>query len=155
VNKGKTMHLIGNGIYLKSKDANGNDQWKTGLTADGISANLITSGRVDTGVIHIMNGDEPTFRWDTHGITAYDFESSGGDSVITDINPYKGVRFDRFGLYGYSGINGETWKPTGINTGTNSIEDYSTFYLTWAGLKVTKHANDGVPTATVRIGDNA
>jgi hypothetical protein len=101
-----------------------------------------------------MHGDEPAFRWDVHGITAYDYDNMV-DNTYLSMNTKRGVRFDRFGLYGYSGIDGETWKPTGINSGESSIEDHSTFYLTWAGLKVTKHTNDGTPTATVRIGDNA
>jgi hypothetical protein len=47
-----------------------------------------------------MNGDEPYFRWDDHGITAYDFtETTKG--YISNYNTKRGVRFDRFGIYGY------------------------------------------------------
>jgi hypothetical protein len=91
-----------------------------------------------------MNGDEPTFRWDSHGITAYDFDNSLSDTLVSGINKYKGVRFDRFGIYGYDlpehgEMSGENWYPTGINTGNNSIEDHANFYLTWDGLKVSKY----------------
>lgn len=148
------LRIVSGAILLKDQDAFGNEKWATGLTANGISANLITTGQLNTGLLQIMHGDEPAFRWDVHGITAYDYDNSV-DNTYLSMNTKRGVRFDRFGLYGYSGIDGETWKPTGINTGANSIEDHSTFYLTWAGLKVTKHTTDGTPTATVRIGDNA
>jgi hypothetical protein len=137
-------------VLLKGTNPDtGEKIWKTGLTAEGISASLINAGILNTGEINIMNGSEPTFRWDTHGITAYNFDNSSSDTYF-GIDKEKGVRFDRFGLYGYSGISGETWKPTGIDTGTDPIEDYSTFSLTWKGLKV-KSGNG----ATVRIGDNA
>ena len=144
------LRAVGGAILLGQKDDNGNDKWVTGITADGVSASVLTAGVVNTGEIQIMNGDQPTFRWDTHGITAYDFDNSTSDVYLSGINKKKGVRFDRFGLYGYSGIDGETWKPTGIDSGDDSIEDHSTFYLTWEGLKV-KNRNG----TTVRIGDNS
>ena len=152
----QALRLTSGAILLQGTDPDtGNKIWKTGLTAQGISASLVTAGIVNTGEIQIMNGDEPTFRWDTHGITAYDFDNSASDVLLAGINKNKGVRFDRFGLYGYKlpdggELTGENWKPTGINSGNDSIEDHSTFYLTWEGLKV-KNANG----TTIRIGDNS
>lgn len=147
-NAEEALRLTSGAILLKGTDPNSDKKiWKTGLTAQGISASLITAGTVNTSEIQIMNGNEPTFRWDSHGITAYDFDNSVSDTYLS-INKNKGVRFDRFGIYGYSGIDGETWKPTGISTGSNSIDEHSAFSLTWEGLKVT--VNDG---ATLRIGD--
>jgi hypothetical protein len=144
------LRLTSGAILLKDIDPESGEKiWKTGLTAQGISASLVTAGTINTGEINIMNSNDPTFRWDTHGITAYDFDNSSSDTYFT-VNQNKGVRFDRFGIYGYTGINGETWKPTGIDTGINSIEEHSTFYLTWEGLKV--KSNTG---ATLRIGDNS
>jgi hypothetical protein len=88
-----------------------------------------------------MNGDQPTFRWDTHGITAYSFDNSVSDTYLSGIDTTKGIRFDRFGIYGYTGVDGETWYPSSIsgekNEGQVNIEEQSTFYLTWEGLKVT------------------
>ena len=145
-NTEEALRLTSGAILLKGTNPeNGQKIWKTGLTAEGISASLVTAGTINTSEISIMNGSEPTFRWDTHGITAYDFDNSVSNTSFT-INKNKGIRFDRFGIYGYSGIDGETWKPTGINSGVNSIEDRSTFYLTWEGLKVTTE------NSIVRIG---
>lgn len=155
-NTDQALRLTSGAILLKGTDPDTGDKiWKTGLTAQGISASLVTAGTINTGEINIMNGSDPTFRWDTHGITAYDFDNSVSDVWLTGINKNKGVRFDRFGLYGYKlpqdgVLTGENWKPTGIDTGANSIEEHSTFSLTWKGLKV-KSENG----ATVRIGDNA
>ena len=154
--KTQALRLTSGAILLQDTDPDtGNKIWKTGLTAQGISASLVTAGIVNTGEIQIMNGDEPTFRWDSHGITAYDFDNSASDVWLAGINKNKGVRFDRFGLYGYKlpkdgVLTGENWKPTGIYTGVNSIEEHSTFYLTWEGLKV-KNSNGAI----LRIGDNS
>jgi hypothetical protein len=61
------------------------------------------------------------------------------------INPYKGVRFDRFGLYGYSDINGSTWVPKS----TKEIDNHAHFALTWDGLKVS--GDDGIVTRIGRV----
>lgn len=150
--RGEGLRAVGGAILLKQKDEKGNDKWVTGVTSKGVSADLITAGQINTGEIQIMNANQPTFRWDTHGLTAYDFDNSTHDSRIAGWNPTKGVRFDRFGLYGYSGIDGETWHPTTISgkSDIGTIEDFSTFYLTWEGLKV-KNSNG----YTLRIGDGA
>jgi hypothetical protein len=124
------LRAVGGAILLGQTDENGNEKWVTGITANGISANLISAGVINTGEIQIMNGKDPTFRWDAHGITAYDFDNGFSDTYLSGINKNKGVRFDRFGLYGYSNINGETWKPNNAQ----EIFEQSDFALTREGL---------------------
>jgi hypothetical protein len=41
---GKGLRLIDGGLYLKTRKDDGTSVWKTGITADGISANLLTAG---------------------------------------------------------------------------------------------------------------
>lgn len=152
---GRGIRLAGGAIMLGTHQDNGDIGWKTGITADGISADLVTAGTVNTGVVQIRNGNDATFRWDSHGITAYYFDNSLSDVYLSGIDKNKGVRFDRFGLYGYclpqgDELTGETWRPTGIDSGLHSVEEHSTFYLTWDGLKVTSDLG-----ATLRIGNNA
>jgi hypothetical protein len=105
---------------------------------------LITTGKLDAGAIQIMSGNEPAFRWDAYGISAYDAHwQKLGDStsVISGIDSKKFVRFDKYGIYGIdnaAGIDGANWHPTGDHaTAMQTIEDKSTFALTWKGLKVT------------------
>lgn len=151
------LRAVGGAILLGQKDeATGHDKWVTGITSEGVSANLITTGQLDTGLIQIMNGNQPTFRWDTHGITAYGFDNSSNDVILSGLDTQKGVRFDRFGIYGYTGIDGEKWHPTTISGASPvpTIDEKSTFYLTWEGLKVVSQ-KEGKPRATLRIGDNA
>jgi hypothetical protein len=57
-----------------------------------------------------MSGDDPVFRWDAYGISAYDarWDDSNGTSIIDSINTSKFVRFDKHGIYGINkaGIDG-------------------------------------------------
>jgi hypothetical protein len=123
---------------LRSDKDDGTD-WISALTSKGLSANVITTGQLNTGEIFIMNGNDPTFRWDSHGITAYDFKTSDiPDGLAYAIDSAKGVRFDRFGVYGYAGKDGASWNPSDID----EINEASVFSLTWNGLKVT--SEDGV-----------
>jgi hypothetical protein len=126
----RALRAVSGAILLKGQNEKGESKWMTGITANGISANVLTTGQVNTGLIQIMNGDEPTFRWDSHGITAYDFSNEYNDVWLSNLDTSKGVRFDRFGIYGYRGIDGEEWHP--VNT--QEVVENSTFALTREGL---------------------
>lgn len=146
------VKLVGGAILLSMEDPNTKEQtWRTGITNEGISADLITAGRLDAGVIQIMSGDEPVFRWDAYGISAYDALWSGGEvPTISGINTRKFVRFDKNGIYGIDnspGVDGASWHPQNIG----EIEQKATFALTWEGLKVT--GNEGVVAKLGREGN--
>lgn len=120
------LRITNQGIALTT---DGGESWRWGLTADGISANLITAGQIDTSKLRILAGDDEKFRWDAVGLTAY------GETVN------KGVRFDRFGIYGFTLGNNENagvWSP---NT-TDVIKEKSAFALTWDGLHVKATAGE-------------
>lgn len=134
------IRMVGGAILLSKQDKNGEQKWVTGVTSDGVSASLITAGTLNTGEINIMSGDEPAFRWDVNGISAYSYESYESDAgqVVSGMDTNRFVRFDRHGIYGIEGQNGQTWRPGGLNQ--DPIEDINSkanFALTWDGLKVT------------------
>jgi hypothetical protein len=56
---------------------------------------LLTAGRINTNEIYIYDGDNPSFRWDSYGLTAYSYRGAE-----TDFRKF--VRFDKYGIYGYS-----------------------------------------------------
>ena len=159
--KHNKLRLVGGAILFSIENPETKETtWMTGITNQGISANLITAGRLDTGAIQIMSGEQPVFRWDAYGISAYDayWSSANGIRSISGINTKKFVRFDKNGLYGIndSSIDGISWAPSddytnGLKVGASvEIDDKAVFSLTWEGLKV---KNDkGV---TLRIGDSA
>lgn len=131
------MKLTGGAILMSVEDPDtGERKWKTGLTPEGISASLITAGTINSSEINIMNANDPVFRWDAFGLTAYDAEWNG-DSITSKSNPYKFVRFDKHGIYGINqeetnpnAVNGSTWKPTSLD----EIKEKAQFALTWDGL---------------------
>ena len=146
-----SIRMIGGAILLSKQDKNGQTKWTTGLTSDGIAADLITAGILNVGEISIMNHNDPVFRWDSFGISAFDAEWADVQStpVISSINPDRFVRFDKFGIYGIDGgRNGINWYPGKDYDGNpmDEINKVATFSLTWDGLHV-MHGN-----ARVHIG---
>lgn len=148
-NSPNELRLVAGAILLKTQDENGLDKYVSALTTQGFSANLITAGSLNTGSISIMNGSEPTFRWDSFGISAFSFVESEG--VISSIDSHKFVRMDKYGIYGINtssastensgttsvAIDGTSWHATSYD----DILNYASFALTWEGLKVSGNEN--------------
>lgn len=126
------LRLASGAILIRSTNEAGDEQWAAAITPKGISANLITSGQINTGILQIMNGDEPTFRWDAYGLTAYYFDKGINENYINGIDTRRGVRFDRLGLYGFDGIDGLSWHPADMD----EIKEKAYFSLTWDGLRI-------------------
>lgn len=130
-----SIRMIGGAILLSKQDNNGQLKWTTGITYDGVSASLITAGVLNAGEIQIMNCDEPCFRWDSFGLTAFNFTSHQGVVVAGSVEPMHFVRLDKFGLYGIDGTaNGLSWHPNSVD----NILEKATFALTWDGLRIKK-----------------
>jgi hypothetical protein len=94
---------------------------------------MITTGSLNTGEVVIMNGEQPTFRWDAKGLTAFDFitrVTEDGKEITSNFNTNKGVRFDRFGICGFNGVDGQSWSPNNLD----EIRANSNFALNWDGL---------------------
>lgn len=134
----KKVRIVNRGV-LVSKD--GGQTWAIGISADGINTEMLTAGIINTDTINIMNADEPSFRWDKFGLTAFDF-TADATGAVTSFDTKKGVRFDRFGLYGFTGVDGAGWHPNSIQPiegeTTDSISAHASFYLTWDGLHVSR-----------------
>ena len=102
--------LQGGGIFISNSiDDNGNRIWSTGITPDGINANLLTAGQINTDLIKIYAGDDIAFSWNKDGIYAYCDDGEGG------YNPKSYVRFSKEGLHA-------------------TQEGKDLVYLTWDGL---------------------
>ena len=141
VNANELVRLTSGGIVL-SKD--GGQTWTTGISGSGINAEVITTGRLDTDRIRIFNGNmQQTFEWNSTGINAYmqggnyfyrpDSSAPWEDVTLssTEVNYGKFVRFDQYGLYGYSG-GIPNWQPASVD----EVISNSSFSLTWKGLSI-------------------
>ncbi len=128
------VRIVGGGIFL-SKDFG--TTWSTGITGEGINANYINAGQIDTNLVRVMNGSYPTFRWDSSGLSSYYFEQDAQGN-LTNYSQSKFVRLDQYGLYG---INNDsafvTTEPDADGAvGEDKVEKYSKFYLTWSGFGI-------------------
>lgn len=97
------------------------ENWLNVLTPDGLNAEFLRAGKINTDEITLGSKDNPSFRWDSSGLNAY--RNDG-----TNYNLNKFVRLDQYGLYGIDGD--EFFKPTNIN----EIEENAKFGLTWKGF---------------------
>lgn len=142
------IRMIGGAILLSKQNDKGQTKWTTAITSDGVSASVITAGILNAGEISIMNYDEPVFRWDAFGISAYEatnYTDGDAGTVVSGTNPFKFVRFDKYGLYGVNTLEGGESSINGLTWHANSLEDImdiASFALTWEGLKV--EGKDGV-----------
>ena len=118
-NSADKTKIIAGGIFVTN---DGGQTWKNAIRGDGISTDLLTAGRVNTSEIYIYDGNAPSFRWDSDGLTAYSYDSAG------TVNFGKFVRHDKYGIYGYDGNNDF------IPTSENDIWNNSKFGLTWKGF---------------------
>lgn len=111
----------GGGIFTATqKDNSNNWVWNTGITPEGINANLLTGGQVDTNKVNIFAGDNIRFQLNGEGLFGYksflhDFDifydedydgtNVSRQSIINRINSNGGideaqfVRFNENGLF--------------------------------------------------------
>lgn len=91
--------LRGGGLFCSnSVDANGNREWTTGVTPDGINASAITTGQLDTNLIRIFSGNSIAFQWNGEGLYAFKEEQAdnGNGNISLDQKNY--VRLNKDGL---------------------------------------------------------
>ena len=89
----QSMKLTSGGILFAKPSPTGT-LWRTGITAEGISADLITAGSINTENIEIKNGKDSAFKWDKFGLHAFSFTPQL-DGTAT-VNTSKFVRFDKY-----------------------------------------------------------
>lgn len=118
INSAEKVKLMAGGLFITN---DGGASWKNAVRGDGISTDILTAGRINTGEIYIYNEGAPSFRWDNNGITAYS-HSSG------EINFNRFIRYDKYGIYGYDG------NKDFIPVSEDDIWNNSNFGLTWRGF---------------------
>lgn len=122
-NSANQVKLMSGGLFISN---DGGNTWKNAVRGDGITADVLTAGRINTGEIYIYDGQYPAFRWDSAGLDAY-YTSNGG---VPNFGQF--VRFDRFGIYGYKGAENSDFIPTTENQIWNN--NLVKFGLTWKGF---------------------
>lgn len=127
---------------ISISDTGGKD-WTTAISAKGVNTGILTNGVINTEKVYIGNEKNFSFRWDSVGLNAY--KKKTDDTY----NYGKFVRFDRFGLYGYS--KGEVFVPKKIS----DIENNADFGLTWNGFFLkSEHPETGGGSVKISKGDD-
>lgn len=125
----------GNLLIIKSRgiesSQDGGMTWQNLISPQGVNTEKLTSGAIDTQNITIMDGESPSFRWDSNGISAFATNEFG----TYDLNTY--VRYDKYGLYGVQ--NGEDYVATSLD----DIKEKASFGLTWDGFFIKNKYRDG------------
>ena len=121
------VKLIGRGVFL-TKDYKGDKEslWRTGITGEGINANALITGNIDTKNINIWNATEGQIRfmWNEQGLTAYGATGVVGSSTSS---PQNFVDYNKYVRYNYEGL--EFVDKTGNIT-------RSALKLGWDGLDI-------------------
>jgi hypothetical protein len=130
------VRIVSGGIFMST---DGGQSWKTGVTGRGINTSYLTTGQINTNEIYIMNGDNPAFRWDEKGLSAY-FANKDvqGNTVSYNFNKY--VRFDHNGIYGI--LASDEYVPNNLE----EINKKASFALTWDGFMLKNNYGDGYVT---------
>ena len=125
IENNNAVKLIGRGIFL-TNNYNFNDiinsNWVTGITGDGINANALVSGNIDTKNIQIWNKSENQIRfmWNEEGLVAYSPKEQSGVSTSTQQDFVDYNKYVKFNGQGLNFIDGER----------------SALSLGWDGLKI-------------------
>ena len=105
--------------------------WATAINGRGINAGLITVGNLNADEVTILDGNNPSFRWDKYGISAYKYQ---GGNTPYDLTTY--VRLDQYGLYGVKGA--QDYHATSLA----NVKEQAQFGLTWDGFFI-KNSYEG------------
>ena len=116
------VKLLGNGIYLTDNYMGNDSQWKTGITGEGINANALVAGNIDTKNINIWNASEGQIRfiWNEQGLFAYGAAGVSGTSTNSNQDF---VDYNKYVKYSYNGLQ-------------FSDNGRSALSLGWSGLSI-------------------
>ena len=135
-NAANVVIINSEGIRISS---DGGQHWQTAISGRGIDAGAVYTGSLNTDNVIIGNKDNPSFRWDKSGISAYGSvitTNTQGQEVET-YNLQKYVRYDQYGLYGIK--NGEFFKAQNLQ----DVLDNAHFAVTWDGFFIRNSYTDG------------
>ena len=123
------------GIRISS---DGGVSWRTAIDGQGINIGTVYTGTLNTNNVVIGNSDNPSFRWDKSGISAY--KSDGTITIDGQIVPKYDlqtyVRYDEYGLYGIK--NNGAFKAQSLS----DVLDKAHFAVTWDGFFI-KNSYEG------------
>ena len=119
------------GIRVSS---DGGNNWTTAIDGQGINIGAVYTGTLNTNEVIIGSRDNPSFRWDKAGISAFKYNENN-DEAPYDLQTY--VRYDQYGLYGIKDDSG--FKAQSLQ----DVLDKAHFAVTWDGFFIRNSYEDG------------
>lgn len=135
-NPNKRTKITSGGVFIST---DGGASWKNAIRGEGIATQYLTAGNINVENIIVLDGNYPTFRWDSTGINAY-AQLKNGQGQLYGIDLSKAVRFDHYGVYGINGINGDA--NAYVPASEDDIWDKATFGMTWKGFFIKNKYGD-------------
>ena len=129
-NPSNQTKITAGGLFITT---DGGLTWKNAIRGEGIATQYLTAGAINTENITILDGINPSFRWDSYGITAYK-KNVSDNGILLGYTSNQFVRYDQYGIYGVKDItiqdaSGE-YKPSS----EDQIWNDASFGLTWKGF---------------------
>ena len=128
-NPANLVKIDSEGIRISS---DGGQSWATAISGRGINIGTVYTGQLNTDEVIIGSADNPSFRWDKSGISAYEIDQN---NQISNLKTF--VRYDQYGLYGIKD-NG-TFKAQSLQ----DVKDNAHFAVTWDGFFIRNNYTDG------------
>ena len=122
------------GIKISS---DGGNTWSAAITGRGIDIGNVYTGMLNTDTVIIGNRENPSFRWDQSGISAYRLRevTRAASEQPYDLQTF--VRFDQYGLYGIK--NNGAFKAQNLQ----DVKDKAHFAVTWDGFFIRNSYTNG------------
>lgn len=130
-NPSQQTKITAGGLFITT---DGGVTWKNAIRGEGIATQYLTSGSINTGVITILDGANPSFRWNNLGINAYVKKYDETTKALLGYSANNFVRFDQFGIYGLNGFPDGYDKKEYEPTSEEEIWNDAKFGLTWKGF---------------------
>ena len=127
-NSANLVKINSEGIRISD---DGGASWTTAIDGRGINIGTVYTGKLNTDQVIIGSEDNPSFRWDKSGISAY----KAVDNQTYDLQTY--VRYDQYGLYGIK--ENDTFKAQSLQ----DVLDKAHFAVTWDGFFIRNNYTDG------------
>lgn len=139
--------ITSGGIFITN---DGGVTWTNAINSNGVVAETINSGVIYSNEVNIMDGNHPTFRWDSKGISA--FAQKPDSDLGTIVNERIYTRHDQFGFYG---VDRTTDPEEGEFNPTTEDEiwasEFAKFGFTWKGFFLKTKDVNGTINGSVEI----
>ena len=150
-NRANVVKLVSAGILVSS---DGGNHFSTAITGDGINADLLLAGVINTDELLIGGRSNPNFLWNRLGISSF---KTNGDKI--DYSSF--VRMDQYGIYGIQNYSKDDREPQSMSINDafeplrlKDITDNpnAVFGLTWEGFFL--NAANGTGKVTIGTGQD-